>query len=142
MSKFGIEGYVIDTSAWIEFFRDSKQGSDTKDIIYYDSEETITPSIVLAEFRHKYLKTKYDESKFLDDLQTIENLSNIENITKSHSIKAGEIRVKYYKKKKREISFVDCIIIAVGQELDYTIISTDKNFDKIPNCKWLGTPGV
>ena len=51
MSNFGTEGYVVDTSAWIEFFRDSKQGADTKEIIYYKSEETITPSIVLAEFK-------------------------------------------------------------------------------------------
>lgn len=133
-------GYAIDTSAWIEFFRGvSEQGEKTRNILLYQStkERIFTPAIILGEMRKKYLEFNYDDERFNEDLGTIENLSRIININKEIAIRAGELRAII---EVKSISLIDCILIAVGEKYNCKVVSTDKHFNSLENCIWLGTP--
>jgi len=133
-------GYVIDTSAWFEFFRgESEQGEKTRNILLSQStkERIFTPAIILGEMRNIYINKNYDEERFIEDLVIIENLSKIININKEIAIRAGELRGTI---KVKKISLIDCILIAVGEKYNCKVVSTDKHFKSLENCIWLGTP--
>jgi predicted nucleic acid-binding protein len=43
--------YIIDTYAWIEYFKASKMGETAKE--YIESEQAVTPVIVVSEISRK-----------------------------------------------------------------------------------------
>ena len=49
--------YILDSYAWIEYFRGSKKGEKVREFI--QNEKCFTPSIVIAELADLYSKKKY-----------------------------------------------------------------------------------
>jgi predicted nucleic acid-binding protein len=63
--------YIIDTYAWIEYFRGTENGVKIKEKI--DADGNITPTIVLAELKKKYVGEGV--CGFDEDLRFIKNKS-------------------------------------------------------------------
>lgn len=123
-------GYVMDTSAWIEFFRGSHEGEQIKEFLFPEPMEikpTITPTLVITELRSVYMREDR-EDQFFEDLEEIRSLGGIYDILEeSLSIKAGTKHARTHC-RQNQISYVDCILWMIAESLDMKVLSTDKHF--------------
>lgn len=81
--------YVVDSYAWIEYFRGSKSGEKAKEFI--EGGEAATATITLAELREKYLREGW--SYFEGDAIFITSSTILVNLRKDIAIKA--VRQRY-----------------------------------------------
>lgn len=110
-----VENYIIDTSAWIEFFRGSNEGKLVRDfILEVQNELTVcyTPTIVIAELKKKYVDFGYSSERFVDDLDKIKYLSSINHISEEVAIEGGKLRGQ---SEESDISIIDCILLAMAK---------------------------
>lgn len=119
-----MEIYVMDTSGWIEFFRRSDVGENIRELVIEG--EIITPTIVLGEFRKKYIEMDYEEEKFQEDYREVQFMGKIEDLTSDVAIEAGEMRARC---GVSGISLVDCIILTLAKMMKGKAISTDRHFE-------------
>ena len=99
-------GFVMDTSAWIEYFRKSSVGRRVAE--YVDSEEIlITSTLVIAEMKRRY--EQQGRRDFDEHISFIRDISVVEPIVEEPiAILAGEIRQR---EAISGTSLIDCILI-------------------------------
>jgi predicted nucleic acid-binding protein len=114
--------YVIDSYAWIEYFRGSKAGETVRDII--EKADTATPTIVLAELSDKYLREKLD---FQEDLFFIKSKSHILPLDEETALAAGEINVSM-KKEVPGWGMADSIVLATVRAKNAKVVTDDQHF--------------
>ncbi|MEM2864967.1 MAG: PIN domain-containing protein [Candidatus Bathyarchaeia archaeon] len=115
--------YVVDSYAWIEYFRGSEAGKKARDFIEKDKSATAT--ITLAELSEKYAREGW--SYFNEDLLFIASTTIIVNLTKEIAVKAGEINA-VMKAKVKGWGMADSIILATAQVAKAKVITGDKHF--------------
>ena len=126
---------IVDTYAWIEYFKGSIQGAKAKSYIegkYY----LLTPTIVLAELKEFSLKHK---ENFAHVNLFIQSRSKIVPINQEVAIKAGEIN--YRKKRMEKIKdwgVIDSIILATAQTNKAKILTGDLHFKNLKETIWIG----
>jgi len=121
---------VIDTYAWIEYFKGSQEGAKAKRFIE-GKFELFTPSIVIAELSDKYRREKIEEwsvrNKFIKFKTKILNLD--ENIAN----RAGELKQEL-KKQHKNAGLADAIIIAHSLDIEARILTGDKHLKYLKNA--------
>ena len=130
--------YVMDTSAWIEYLRGSKQGVRIKNLIRPVGRVVvvITPTMVLAEMRKHYIEKKLDG--FETDLETVRGLSDeIPVLDEVTALLAGKIRAE---ERSDDLSLTDCVLIAIATAAGAKVISTDTDFKGRPQAIYVGIP--
>ena len=136
--------YVMDTSAWVEFFRGSPEGKRITEYLFPDPHETatlITPTLVITELKSVYTRGgKGDE--FAQDLEWIRGLSKIEDrIDEKNAIIAGTKHGENHAKDNR-ISYVDCILWTLAEEGNMKVLSTDLHFKDCPHAVYIEKGGT
>lgn len=116
-------GLVMDTSAWIEYFRKSSIGRCVAK--YVDSEETlITSTLVIAEMKRRY--EQQGRSDFDEHISFIRDVSSVEpSIGEPIAILAGEIRQR---EAVSGTSLIDCILVAMARIGNHKVITKDTQF--------------
>lgn len=123
--------HVLDTYAWVEYFIGSKKGRRVEDCL----EDSVTPSIVLAELANKYSR---EGRQFLErDLAFIESKSVIQELTRDIAVEAGKIHAKK-RETVKDWGFVDSIILATARSLNAKVVTGDKHFKSEKNVVFLG----
>ncbi len=135
---------VIDTYAWIEYFRGSDKGKVVKEYLL-GSMETYTPSIVLAELARKYFQENMPESTVRERLSVVAETTTIVGIDEELALEAGKIYmelVKHAEKQglKQKPSLNDAIILATARKLRARVITGDKHFKNLEDTVWIGMP--
>lgn len=137
-------GYVMDTTAWIEYFRASQTGEHVQEYIFpriteegRESADIITPTIVVMELKSYYIRQD-EEDKFYDDLAVIRELSSIKtvNIDEPLAIKVGE-KHGHEHTTDTKIGYNDCILITLAEKMNRKVISTDKHFEGSPHTIYI-----
>lgn len=132
-------GYIMDTSAWIEFFRGSPEGKKVAKYLFPEPTEIaplITSTLVITEMQSIYIRNE-KEDKFPEDLERIQFLSRIEDrINEKNARNAGTKHAENHKKDIR-ISYVDCILWTLAEERNMKILSTDKHFEDCPQAIYI-----
>lgn len=114
--------YVIDSYAWIEYFRGSKAGEKARD--YIEGKGALTPSIVLAELAGKYYRERND---FSEDLIFIKSKSQIMPLDEHIALSAGQINTKM-KKEVKGWGMADSIILSTAKKNSAKVITGDQHF--------------
>ncbi len=122
-------GYVIDTYAWIEYFRGSPEGIVAKG--YIESRETATPTIVILELR-KNLVRKIKEGKETrkgaeEKMDYVRSASTIIDLGYASSIKAAETDLEM-KQKVKNWGVADAIVLSAARELNAKVVTGDEHF--------------
>ena len=122
-SSNGSTGFVMDTSAWMEYFRKSSIGHRVAE--YVDSEEMlITSTLVIAEMKRRY--EQQGRSDFDEHISFIRDVSVVEPIVEEPiAILAGEIRQR---EAISGTSLIDCILIAMARIGGHRVITKDTQF--------------
>jgi predicted nucleic acid-binding protein len=115
--------YVVDSYAWIEYFRGSKAGEKAKEFI--EGGKAATTTIAIAELREKYAREGWPY--FDEDLLFITSSTAIVNLTKNIAVKAGEMNAAM-KVKVKGWGMADSITLATAQIAKAKVVTGDKHF--------------
>ncbi|KHO48214.1 MAG: hypothetical protein QT00_C0001G0228 [archaeon GW2011_AR5] len=122
----------IDTWIWIEFLAKGAKTEEAKSVIESQARKAISTA-VLAELRYHSIK-KFGMEETESIMYLIESNESIlvVPLTKEIAKTAADIRLKYYDKKVRDMSFIDAINLATGIFTNCSKFYTgDKDFDGV-----------
>lgn len=121
--------HVIDSYAWIEYFRASRPGELAKK--YIESEDSATPTIVVSEISRKLLseielgnETREGRLKRLEFMRAT---SQIIDLDFEIAAEAGEIDLDM-KKKVKGWGLADSIILCTARNAQGKVITGDEHF--------------
>jgi predicted nucleic acid-binding protein len=116
---------LIDTSVWIEYFRNrsSTLSNEVDEIL--SKEEVCVPKIVIAELIQG-AKSEREVSTIRDFLEAFSIIDQTENTW----FKAGDLSFNL-KKKGRIVNLTDCYIAVIAQENSCRIFTLDEHFKDI-----------
>ena len=121
--------HVIDTYAWIEYFRASREGETARK--YIEQEGSATPAIVVAEVSRKLLHEVEAGHETRDDrvkhLEFIRSATQILELNFDEAANAGELDVEM-KKKIRGWRLADSIILLAAKVGKARVVTGDEHF--------------
>jgi len=117
--------YVIDSYAWVEYFRGTKEGAAAK--AYIEGKDHSTCSITIAELAEKY---KRENKDFSEDFHFIMSKSEIIGLSCDIALAAGEINFEN-KKKIKNWGLSDAIILATAKMFNATVVTGDPHFKNL-----------
>ena len=113
--------FLMDSSAWIEYFRATALGAKVKNIIEGGENIVLTPNIVAAEVVSKIARSGEETEKAVE---AIRNLSVPAEEKQSYYLEAGKLH-SAMKKQFENISLADSIIKVLGEKNNANIITKD-----------------
>jgi len=124
-----IDRIIVDTYAWIEYFKGSEEGKKAKKII--DGQfELFTPSIVIAELSDKYRREGIKEWSIRNKF--IKFRTKILSLDEDVADKAGEFKQEL-KKKYKDSGLADAIVFSHSMEIKAKILTGDKHLKDLKN---------
>jgi predicted nucleic acid-binding protein len=121
--------YVIDSYAWIEYFRASKYGEVAKE--YIENSDCITPTIVVSEISRKLQKeiesgTETVEGR-LKRLEFISATSQVVELDFELAVTAGKTDLEM-KKKAKGWGLADSIVLCTARTVKGKVVTGDEHF--------------
>ena len=127
--------FVLDSYAWIEYFKGSESGSIIKKLLAEGS-SCFTPSIVIAEIMVKYSKENH---KFAEkDVDFICSNSTIIPLDVDYARAAGKLKQAVRKKYKNNFGLADAIILAAARKLKAEVVTGDYHFRALTAVYYIG----
>lgn len=124
---------LLDTSAWIEFFKGSEKGKQVGKIL--ESEENFTSIVTFAEVTNWSLRNNL-EGKINSYINGIRKGSETIDLDEKMMILAG--RLNYERKKSaKEWGMMDSFILATSLLYDLKILTKDSQFEDLDNVEIL-----
>ena len=123
---------VIDSFAWIEYFKGSDKGRQAA--FYIEGGNGVTPVIVVAELSAYYAREQINSWE--QDFQFIESQTALAEFPVSVALIAGQTRQKM-RKERSNFGLIDAIIYELALSLKATVISGDPHFEGLPSTIFL-----
>ena len=120
--------YVIDSYAWVEYFRGTESGKRVRP--YVEGDSAATSALTLAELREKYLREEWPS--FEVDLNFIASRTDVRPVDRQVSLLAGEINYER-KKAKRDWGMADSVILATARSASAKVVTGDRHFEGLPD---------
>ena len=120
---------VLDTYAWIEYFKGSQEGLKAKKFIE-NKFELFTPSIVVAELSDKYRRDKIPEWAIRKRFVKLK--SKIILLDDDIADLAGRLKQEL-RKEHKDIGIVDSIILAHSLTINARILTGDQHLKNLRN---------
>ena len=121
--------YVIDSYAWIEYFRGTESGKKVRS--YVEGESAATSVLTLAELREKYLREKW--LTFSEDVAYISSRTSLTQVDREIAILAGEINHRR-KAEKKGWGMADSLILATARVTSAKVVTGDRHFEGLPDA--------
>ena len=119
---------LIDSWAWIEYFKGSDYGIKAKSVIE-SGEQLLVSSINISEIYHFFLRHKMDANNLI---KFVLDSSFVIPLDTSLALRAANI--KFTKK----LGMADAIVIATAEENNAKILTGDDDFKNIKNVIYIG----
>ena len=120
---------LLDTWAWVEYFKGTKNGEKIANII--KTEQTYTSAISIAELSKWFYDNNADIEIAINQLK--EN-SIILELNDNILIEAGRLHSQLRKTRKK-IGIIDTIIYATSLIKSLEVLTNDSDFLGLPNVK-------
>ncbi len=121
---------VVDTYAWIEYFRGTIEGERAKKFIDGDF-QLLTPSIVIAELSDK--STRGEMSDWDIKRRFISLKSGILPLDETTADKAGKIK-HWLRKKYKDVGIIDAIILTHSLIAEARLLTGDTHLKSLENA--------
>ena len=109
--------YVIDSYAWVEYFRGSKEGELAKE--YIENNHCATSAINIAELSEKY---KRENKDFEKDMEFITSVAKIVEVSCGIALEAGRLNFEN-KKNIKNWGMADSIVLATAKMLNAKVVT-------------------
>ena len=123
--------YIVDSSAWIEYFDGSEKGAKVQKIIEATDTTLFISAITLSEMVSVSKRKKKSYSPRIHEL--LSSVAIIKELTVSQAVNSGQIHAEARESNKK-ISLSDAILVSLSRELNCLIISTDSDFKQFPEA--------
>ena|SRR3989338_7090786 len=125
--------YLLDTSAWIEYFAGTALGEKVKEVIENGENSLATCILSIAEISDKLSK---ENERFDKSFAFIKNKSKIFGLTLDACSEAGKLK-SGRRATKKDFSLADAIIYLTAKENSCKLITKDSDFENMPNIELL-----
>lgn len=122
---------LIDTSAWIEFFLESKKGEKVKH--YLETRSCYTSIVSVAEISNWASKQKLDGRELI---MYVMEMTQLVDLNLKIAFLSGELNFQR-KQKARDWGMIDSIILATAQIYNLKILTKDSHFKDLPGVELL-----
>ena len=116
--------YVIDSYAWIEYFKGTKSGGRARP--YIEGDRAATSTVTLAELREKYLREEW--LSFDTDLKFISARTFIAPVDRAIGLLAGELN-HVRKESVRDWGMADSVVLATARNASAKVVTGDRHFE-------------
>lgn len=113
--------FVVDTSAWVEYFLGSGKGESVRSLL--SREKLITPHVVLFEFAYKAEKEKWETQQCLDFILARSELASQE----FNPVEVAQLRLEL-RKNSKNAGLIDALILATARKFGAKLVTTDRHF--------------
>jgi len=131
---------TIDTFAWLEVIRGTPAGATAQSAML-GAEESLTPSIVLAEVAGACHRTGLTDDQVAQELAAIREASTIVPIDDSVAISAvhrlDELRSRARQRRLALPGIGDALILATAREHRARLLTGDPHFQDLPETVWI-----
>ena len=124
--------YVIDSYAWVEYFRGTRSGGLARP--YVEGDHAATSTLTLAELRQKYLREKWQS--FEVDLGFVSARTFIAPVDRSVALLAGELN-QARKKSVKDWGMADSVILATARSASAKVVTGDKHFEGLKDVVFI-----
>jgi predicted nucleic acid-binding protein len=122
---------VIDSSGWIEFFTDGPLAKEYANRLR-NLAEIITPVIVLYEV-YKRLKRDLSEDDAIVAVSAMQR-TQIVAIDQELALTAADLSLEH------SLAMADAIVLATAQRFRAELVTSDRDFEGLPNVAYLPKP--
>jgi len=122
---------LLDTSAWMEYFGKTENFYKVKQIL--KSEDCETSIVSLAEIYQMALRDRYLPDELIS---TVEELSEVLEVTREISILAGRLNFER-KKINKDWGMMDSFVLATSLLHGSKILAKDPDFEGLENVEML-----
>ena len=126
--------YLVDTSVWIDIFRETESGKNAmKKIAGKDRYACAVTIVEMSKWCHS---NNFAAAQILPRVET--SCSGILNSSRAGEFTAGKMWFKAnkgIKRSGRQVGLIDCIIAATAEENGLTVLTQDKHFQRFTNIK-------
>jgi len=122
--------FVIDSFAWMEFFKGTSRGKKVKDII---EDERIQKYTTAANYYEIYYRIFQEKGQSIKDeaISFIKANSKLVDITEEIASIAAEIRID------EGLSAIDSFTLAAARLIKAKVLTGDKDFSKIKDVEMI-----
>jgi len=115
---------VLDSFAWVEYFRGTEAGR----IVAEELETTAvgTPLVVVAELRDKYVRERVPS--WSRDLSFIKDISALLPEDELIAIRAGETKNRMRSEGRRDFGLIDAIVYETAKAVEAVLVTGDPHF--------------
>jgi predicted nucleic acid-binding protein len=129
---------LLDTYAWIEYFRGSEEGRIVKELIESKS-EILTPTLVIAELSDKYRRTGKGNEWEKDRMRVVKLRSAVVALNASSANEAGRTKLQM-RSQYEDFPLADGMILAIAREREASILTGDRHLRNLPESMNLNNP--
>ncbi len=119
-----MDHYMIDTSAWVEYFKGGKLGGKVKAIVDDKNAKVSTNVLCVAELVNYFKKRGLD---FTEAKKILRSLSIFYTPSFEFCVRVGEL-YSHLRKQKKKISFIDTFILLTARETGAKVLTKDTDF--------------
>jgi len=123
--------FLLDTSAWIEFFTKGQEWERIGG--YLKTGNCYTSVITICEIANWAFRQNLNSQQFM---QHVLEITRILNLTTKIAFFAGELNFRR-KFLQRNWGMVDSIILATAQNYDMKILTKDSHFKDLPDVEMI-----
>ncbi|MBI2583415.1 MAG: PIN domain-containing protein [Candidatus Aenigmarchaeota archaeon] len=116
--------FVVDSYAWVEYFKGSEKGRKAKDFLEGNIHEIYTNIVTLSEV---ISVTKRQGLDFVSAMEIVLGISQIYGIDIAFSKEAGELHADI-KKEIKNIGLADIFVLLTARKLGAKILTGDPHF--------------
>ena len=124
--------YLLDSSAWIEYFEGSLKGEKVSKILR--SEKVYSVNLIIAEIVSKFKRKGMD---FNQAYRVLLSNSVIVELTSEIAKEAGILHADM-KKKIKDFGLADAIILISARKIKAKVVTGDKHFKSFKEVMWIG----
>lgn len=121
--------YLLDTWAWIEYFRGTNKTA--RSIIEDPNEKLLTSALTLTEIIRKY--NRYPPESVEEKIHYIDEISDIVPVTKEIALDAGHLRNSAFLG-----GTADAIILATARRYQAIVVTGDQHFRDLEDVRYIG----
>jgi len=124
---------VLDSFAWVEYFRGSPAGRSVAEEL--EADLVGTPLIVVAELRDKYLRERLPDWR--KDLAFVKARSELLPEDEAIAVRAGETKNRMRAEGRKDFGLVDAIIYETARAQGATLVTGDPHFRDVEGVRFL-----
>jgi toxin FitB len=121
---------LIDSWAWIEYWKGGKLAVEAASYIDGD-EESVVSAVNLAEV-HLAIARSYDEATAAEKVATMEKRCHVVPVDRDIAIEAAKI------KKKEKLGLADSLILATARQVGGRVVTGDPDLKALKDVVFLG----